>query len=347
MDVYTRLEPSTRYKLLELTPELTEILKQGSEPLSLKASSVEGEIVLCLSDATFQVRQKNHTNTLLLMTHTDAKLEGFASLESQLELTKVKGRIELLPLLPLYAEFGQPLPAGASQLSVQELMQRSPVSDGQFRHLFMAVANGSEVEGCAVVLTREFVTRTLGHLLTTLLALELDQSRLEVEAVVEAIGDPDYTPALVRTLLWKFSTAPETTQGAVFALDPVKVSQWYGINALQTFAQRVISPTDFLIHWKSVVPPFFECPIDLAMLAGHFVRPLLGKIQYVCLEGVLRETDPIKRFKMLFKLQGLWDINEIGPFIDDLNLRGLKRDTFVIKYAKRKQIGKRVVVTSR
>ncbi|ODQ78880.1 hypothetical protein BABINDRAFT_162550 [Babjeviella inositovora NRRL Y-12698] len=358
MDIYTRLRPSRQYKLLELTPEVLTILEAGTEELSIKASGKDSEIVLCSSDATFQIRQKNHTNTLLLMNHTqdgaDERLVGFSSLSSELELTKVKGKIDLISKIPVYANFGDDLSriesCGFLDITVDELVCRSPVSTSEFRTLWFDKYNGCEIEGKAVLLSRGFITQALNFVLTALLASELDMARLSVRDTLQAVEDTDYTHELVRTVLWKFSLFPTVNEQGEeqFSLDKAKVSKWYGVNALREHAQRLISPDEFLIAWKSAFPPFFDCPIDLQMLAGYYVRPLVDKIQYINLDTVvLVEKDPIKRFKMLFKLQSTWDMPDILPFIEDLNVRNLKIDNFIMKYAKKKRVGKKFVVTGR
>ena len=102
---------------------------------------------------------------------------------------------------------------------------------------------------------------------------------------------------------------------------------------------------EFLIKWKSTFPPFFACDIDMDMLRGYYYRPQQEHIQYLAKNTL--PTDAKERFQMLFALQSTWDLEDIEPFIEPLNTKGLKPELFVMKYARRRKVRGKVLVSGR
>ena len=121
---------------------------------------------------------------------------------------------------------------------------------------------------------------------------------------------------------------------------------WYGIRALRKYASRTSMPQEeFLVKWKSTFPPFSPFSIDIKMLKGWYFKPALTNIQYVSKD--ILPLDAKDRFKMLFKLQSQWDLEDISAFVEELNVKGLKIDNFIMKYARKKRVGKRNIVSGR
>ncbi|SCU97936.1 LAFA_0G14334g1_1 [Lachancea sp. 'fantastica'] len=370
--LYSKLQTDEGYKLLVLNDELLAALEANGR-LKFKAPNVDGSVVLCSTDKTWLLKQKNHSNTALIMKEfvpediAEKSIQLPAGVEepsvnhlaytkqsSELEARLVKGEIDI-SMLPIYTgdvksfkEFLQQ--SEGHQLTVEELENNSPCSKQEFS-VKWPILGGCAVEGIACLLSQEFISKVLHILLMSCMAETLDFEALDVSKVFAAVNKDmgegeEFNPfslEVVRTVIGKFSKVDE--QGK-FTLQVKAVSQWYGIEALRKFASRTIIPQEeFMIKWKALFPPYFKCDLDFAALRGYFYRPLGTNIQYFSKQSL--PDDPKGRFAYLFKLQSTWDLNEMIPYIEQLNTTGVKIDNFVMKYARRKRQGKLTLVSAR
>lgn len=104
---------------------------------------------------------------------------------------------------------------------------------------------------------------------------------------------------------------------------------------------------DFYVYWKDSFPDYFNCEIDLEMLIGHFVKDVdSSKILEIDRDRLPK--DIVKRVNYLMSIQSAWEQRYIQPFFDELNVKNIKRDNFIMKYArkKRERSGK-IIITSR
>lgn len=340
MKVSTHIEPSKDYRVIQLLPEIREALKDANQEIYIKASGPQSQLVLCTNTRTFRLRQKNHSNTVLVMKGKTDALMGFTSLHSELEPTPVRGNIDTSGV-PVFKNAHTFTP-GKSAPSINDVLMQSPISPLEFKKQWGEMS-GCEIAGEAVLLHRETITRILDLILSTVIAEGESFENLIVGEVYKNIKSVDETITfeMVETVIFKFSDPLIEP----FHIDSLKVSKWYGIHALSTFAKNPLSSDEFMIRWKSVIPGFFDCSIELSLLLGFFYRPLNGKVQYLQ-KGNL-PSNPRERFDQLFQLQSTWELEEIEPFISDLNTKNLKLESFIMKYAKRRKAAKKVLVSAR
>lgn len=370
INLYSKLTTNDNYKLIQLVPELLKALEDPAQELTFKALDRDtSEVVLCSNDKTWVVKQKNHSNTVMLMKEfvpqevvASEKLETFgmsaptmdylcfAKQTFELEPRPAKGQVDV-SRLPIYhgdeKHFQEEF---MPKITLQELFESSPCSKNEFDRIWFSLG-GCTVNGFVCILASGFISKSLHITLMSILAENLDVNNLQLEETHQAVckdmdDDEDFNPyslEVIRTVLEKFCNKKD---GGTYKLEMKQVAKWYGVVALKKFASKeLISQDEFMIKWKSLFPPYFSCDIDLNLLKGQFARPLRGKLQY--LPPSTLPHDIKDRFKMLFRIQNTWDIEDIKPFIEDLNTRGLKIDNFVMKYARRRKIGKQVLVSSR
>lgn len=116
VNLYNKLEPETGYKLLQLSDDLLDAFQTG--PVKFKALSDDaGNVVLCSEDKTWVIKQRNHSNTVILMNEfaptggipedkintfglprPGADWAGFSTLDSELEPRLVDGSIDVTQL---------------------------------------------------------------------------------------------------------------------------------------------------------------------------------------------------------------------------------------------------------
>lgn len=345
--IYANLNSDTSFRLIELSPELLEIIENDEEPIFIKASSEESDIVLCSKTKSFQIKQRNHSNTVMLMDSKNSCEEekggpfwGYSSQASVFECKPTSGKIDVRGI-PIYDGQGN-FKKGGLETSLEYLRENAPISDFEFDKAWFNL-NGSSINGQAVILSHDFITRSLHVLIMSIMASNLDFNELSLIEVYKTLSeDDDYTIDVVETVLRKFSKEDKEP----FSLNKEKIAQWYGIETLRKFgSEKYISPSEFFIKWKSEFPPFFECSIDLPLLNGFFVRPLPDRLQYLSKYELPKDIN--ERLRILFKLQSTWELNDIIPFIEEFNSKGLKFENFIMKFAKKKKVGKKIYVTPR
>lgn len=348
------------YKLLQLTPDLLEYIKDpASDELVIKASRDDhNHLVLCTDDRTWKLRQMNHSNTVLLLNdmgvnkfeksmeakdnYLSDKLVGFASLNYEYEPTRTKGYINI-NRLPIYDGSDSSVDSIEVRGTVMDLCENSPISANEFFQEWYNLC-GSEVDGRAVILARNFVTDALKTLITILIAQKIDYKNEDVYNInlYEMIKlmqneNEKYTQEVTRTILNKFGESESNNN--LFRLKGSDVSKWLGLQTLHETSLEVIPDKEFLLKWKSSFPAFYNVSIDINQLRGYFCRPIPGRLQYLN-PTTLNNSDMHSTVKELFQIVKEWDFDDFFPFIEKYIPPGKKAESIILKYAKRKKVGK-------
>lgn len=358
IELYSAVGLDDSYKLLQLTPDLVKILKEGSDNV-LQFKSLSGddkaEVVLCSRDKTWLVKQKNHSNTVLLMRGEEAeanKLVAFARTTFEYETRASHGELNL-ESIPIY-DGDEVFPRDRSKIKIKnmdELLENSACSELECETQWHTLG-GCEVNGCLCLLSSGFLSKALHVTLMSVMAENLNSDSLALAETSQAVSkDMDgsfnpYTREVVKTVLNRFGTLQEGS----WRLNHAEIAQWYGIQALKKYvSQRSMALDEFLIRWKALFPPFFPCELDIDMLRGWHLKR--GDGEAVQVQYVSRATLPPgarDRFAALFQLQSEWLLEDIAPFVSELNHRGLKLESFITKYARRRRAGNgRVIVSGR
>ncbi|CAI4058362.1 hypothetical protein SUVZ_03G0500 [Saccharomyces uvarum] len=378
INLHSASEYDPSYKLIQLTPELLDIIQDPAQNNQLRFKSLDedrSEVVLCSHDKTWVLKQRKHSNTVLLMkefvpeepiSFDETQLFGlskpymdilsFAKTESEFETREAEGQLNL-DAVPMYdgeLDFRERATKKSSARifeTLEELLENSPCSAVEGVLKWYKIG-GSVKDGVLCILSQNFLSKALHVLLMSVMAESLDLQRLQIDDTYEAVGKDiedefnPYTREIIRTVLNKFAVQEQQSQEETWRLRIPFIAQWYGIQALRKYVSGTSMPLDeFLIKWKSLFPPFFPCDIDVEMLRGYHFKPTDKTIQYVARSTL--PTDPKERFRVLFRLQSQWNLEDIKPLIEELNIRGMKIDSFIMKYARRKRLGKKTVVTSR
>lgn len=357
------------YKLLQLTPDILEHIKTNEEgELRLKSpSTLKNHIVLVTDDKTWKMRQMNHSNSVILLNNmninklnktiehiipveeTANKLLGVANLAYEYELTRTPGYIDI-GKLPIYNGHFEEATDIESCLSVNALLNDSPISREEFYCQWYNLC-GCEIEGKAVILSESFVTECLQLLIPILIMKNIDYKSDSFNINIHEISNEMHlqnkqcTPEVACTILHKFASADK--EGINFRLNNLAVTKWFGIQTFMKTKAKPISPKDFLLNWKSSFPPFYNVPIDLVQMRGYFCRPVNDQLQFLN-PASLTSSDLSTRVKELFQIGKEWEYDEFMPFISDHIPKGKKPESILLKYAKKKRIGKnRFVVCPR
>lgn len=368
MKLMASVDNGHHYRLLRLTPDLEQALAEGT--LVFKSSSISREPVLvgCTANKTYQLRQMNQSNTLLLARpfHDDdddglAEVDKSASLASQLDretisrtpssllafgaahnfIEPVEMTSSLLNSLdiPLYHGGGQ-ISRTPVKMSLEDLRMTAPMSDAQFDHQWK-MAGGFESSGIACLPADEFAQQILDEFL----------NECTVKRPREWFKTP--VPDLFTSLDCDIDE-PDQVQLAVtlkFAsengiLDARKIAQFYGSRTLYSLKFETYPLPDFLSKWSHNIPVEVPFELTLDMLSGLHYCPTPTTIRYFDEKNL--STNPKTRFKQLFAAKGTWGLEDMLPFIEPVRFnKAIKLDNFIMKFAKRRKIGTGVVISER
>lgn len=342
------------YKLVQLPPSLLELMKSSSsESLEFKApSSAKNHLVICSDSETYTVRQMNHSNTVLLLNDmapnplekrldhlvpseaADRILVGVGLSSYEYELTPTEGYIDTLDV-PMYD--GTAVPKSAK--TVETVLADLPIAREKFRQQWHRIL-GCEIEGVAVLLSPQFVTDALYTLISVLVAER--QTAFDVLDVAPRVQEenPKITSAVVNTLAERFCRR----LNSVYELDETEIATWFGVETLKKTLSPV-SDNELLLEWKSSLPPFFTAPLDLALLRGFYCRPVTGKVRYLARNSLSPEIHA--RIKEMFQMVREWDYDEFLPFVAEFIPPSKKADSVLLKYTRKRRVGKKVLVGPR
>lgn len=379
VNLHSKLTLDSTYKLIQLTPDLLKVIERNDSNLDtgleFKTLDVTGEnkhkseVVLCSSDKTWILRQKNHSNTVLLMKEYKPEkkvdvpehllfgykeqpsldLMGFSTTTYEYETNLIQGKINL-DMVPFYdgeLNFGQNFGQDAKTVylrTIDELVKNSASSKEECLEEWHKIG-GCIINGYICLPSDDFMSQALNVTLVSILGGSLDMSKLTLDETYKLVTDDideeynPYTLEVIRTVLNKFGTkfTKEEDDVEYWELNKQVIAKWYGKQALNKYArQHSVAIDEFLINWKSMFPPFFPCDIDINMLRGLIYKPTDDSIRYI--SRATLPMEPKDRFKVLFNLQSNWLLEDMAPFVEELNTRGLKLDNFIMKYARRRRV---------
>ncbi|OBA20507.1 hypothetical protein METBIDRAFT_44259 [Metschnikowia bicuspidata var. bicuspidata NRRL YB-4993] len=355
--VYNQLSHSNDYvyKLIQLPSELVEYMKnEPDKPLQFKApTNVKTQLAICTDTTTYNVRQMNHSNTQLLMNdmainkagHTLAhtsmanpamQLLGIGLASYIYELSEVAGYIQTGDL-PVYEGISSDLLQATK--SVADVRDDSTVAPKSFLSEWHALG-GSTVDGKAVVLSSKLITEVLHTIISLMIAEDIESFKIEKMAVVVAEQNKLFTRDIVDTVASKFSTTKED----VYSLDTERVAKWFGIETLRN-QKTAFTEKELLLAWKASLPPFYNASLDVKLLYGHFCRPSTDQIRYLRLESLSGNLHT--RIKEMFQMVKEWEYDEFLPFVLSFVPASKKADSIILKYARKKRVGRKVFVCPR
>ncbi|KAG7927608.1 hypothetical protein KL925_001966 [Ogataea polymorpha] len=353
MDLYSILEPdhqltSTKsLKLVELNSEVLQAIENKAE-LRLKSATNKDYPVLVTASKTFKIRQKNHSNCVLLLSEHNGDASSYARFSNELVLTPTEPTINLRGISVL-TQLSELTKNGATTL--ESVLENSPMSEQEFARLRPEL-NLVELEGNAYVLHDELVRDCLSNILRAIIE-ELVESGNEINImtrlqslnkqwvmdVVEKHREESYPPEITQTVLAKYT---KDSDGQLAFLNE-KVVRLYGILLLKNNTHEM-KEDDFALNLKLTMPFNYHPDIKLEYLKGNFITEN-GFIRYFA-ESDLSQN-PVERISELFKLKKEWKLEDIEPFVARINTKKIKTDKFLIKYAKVRRVGRQTVVCAK
>ena len=239
-----------------------------------ESQPTKNNVVLCSSNKTWLLRQKNHSNTVLLMKEFKPEKEivlpenllfgkneqptlnllGFSKTTYEYETKPIQGKINL-DLIPIYdgeLNFGKDNNNGSTQYlkSINELMDNSACSREECLNEWYRIG-GCTINGYICLFSESFMTKALHVTLVSILDGSLDMNKLDLEETFKLVTkdiDEDYNPytlEVIRTVLNKFGIrilkedSRDKNVGDVYwKLNMELIAKWYGKQALMKYASQ-------------------------------------------------------------------------------------------------------------
>lgn len=139
------------------------------------------------------------------------------------------------------------------------------------------------------------------------------------------------------------------TNIAAYELSGDNIVSWFGLHVLKSKEGTELATDEFIDLWTKSIPvslsDLTQQPLDLSALVGNFVKVSPTRILYFTKTQL--SDNPKTRFSQLLAVKSQWELAEIIPFLEDIRNKSVKMESFIMKYAKKKTVGKRVYVSAR
>jgi sister chromatid cohesion protein DCC1 len=340
------IDPTNQYRLLELSPRLLKAVETNSH-LQIKSSHNSGDVTLCTESKTFKLRQINQSNTLLIVNGEEVEdnaVTAFGTASSFLEGQEIIGSIDLTTV-PVYRGDGEITKTESSiEETVESLRSRSPASNEEFEALWTQNI-GVEVKGVACLLDNQMTSTILTDILLTAVSKKMSLNNVDRDLIVSQSSIEEDRP-VIEQVFRRFTSLGHDETTIAYMFEAKAISHWYGLQVLRENAKSTnLNIMEFLDRWKQAIPVNLGVELNIDDLVGHYVVPNPDTIRYFT-SSILSDK-PKTRFHQLFTIKSSWDFEEIVPFIEDIRNKSVKMESFIMKFARKKTVGKKVIVTAR
>ena len=228
MSLYSEIDKTSKYKLLELDPDLLEYLTTSERPqLILKGPRNDSKLVLCTDTKTFKVREIQHSNSLFVMRSGANDCRLLSNVPSSWETIDITGSNDhcddAFHNVPVYygatgtnlqhdakptgGAFGKPKLERKRPETLVALKLRVPVSEAQFSQLWADRAGVELTDGRLYTLSDDVINDVLRDILVVVMKdIKSVDPALVYAQLAGADGGPYEEPeTVVESVIKKFS----------------------------------------------------------------------------------------------------------------------------------------------
>jgi sister chromatid cohesion protein DCC1 len=247
-----------------------------------------GNAVLCTPDKTFNIRQKNSSNTVYILqpgqddtsSIAEPGLTGISKPESTLEtlpITNFTAAAHIRRLLPVLTTTGQ-LTGTRDSSTKSQLLKNVPFSDSEcevaYRELSVFVQ--STTDHC-IVPSAQLKIETWLSMLENTRANGIDlTSELDQDAMLSLKdGLEDLETGLCDAIVHSFTS---TNAEGRTSIDSDRLLRWVGLNRLEADALKTpISIATFKASWKDALPEKLRGKVEISLLSDRHQLSAGGK----------------------------------------------------------------------
>lgn len=333
--------------------------------------------MLCTDDKTFRVREAYHSNSLFVSTANVSSNPAYSHCKSDSvilldnipaiwETVAVDNdRVSLPNSIPVYKGIEETKESSGEnsriglqrrKMTLHEIKHTTAISKQQFDKLWrenagVEVMDYEDEEGQTLgyIIHRLVIWKVLNGILAAIetgvvpyLTINNIYPGTLQECLARTGGKKQDEPfTVIESIVRKFSDEPQEP----YSLNIPRITHWYGINTLQEHEEELLDQSEFLSLWKQSFPIAVLDPLELSTLEGNYINMSEGKIIYFTKETL--SNDPKERIGQLLSIKPAWELPEILPFIQDIIPKTSKVDSFIMKFARKKTVGKKIIISKR
>ncbi|XP_074640253.1 sister chromatid cohesion protein DCC1-like [Tubulanus polymorphus] len=326
-------------KLIELDDDVYQSLKKGDR-LSIRGEKHEGA-VLCTSDKTYNMKEAETSNSLLLLPTLDiinsdeqepdvlnryvqsVKHQYYELKPCKPKLKKLKELLEMSPYSgQLHEETSM---ENVKMYTYDELLDVIQASEDELMKALKAL-QVCTIDGKMRILEFDYLSQVLSSLF-----LLLDEKDWSYDAIpgthcCEILADL-YPKEVVLHVLNCYSDPVDDVEGA-FCFNEHKVCRFHAEILLRH--NDKFNFQDFMKTWNESVPQNMN--VDLLQIQGLALIDRNSKPETITYFPVSELPENVsERFAALFKAKEKWSLDEITPYIVDLSSESCKVSALLTK----------------
>lgn len=322
-------------KIMEVDKGLAEALETGST-LTLRGEAEDG-VVLCSADKTYDVREAETSNSLLLLDGVTWPQEASAGDSlARLERRSIQGvyhtylevkemRPRLRRLFHLMSDKDGKYPGGTGY-RFEDLCSRIQCSETELKS-GLAETGAIEMEGKWYTLQADYKMKVL-----SLITNFIEENSWPLDGVVREETLRELSEIENRDVVEKVFDAfldPTDDGGGKYSLNAPAVSRFYGEYLLQTTG-NAFNLAEFMVMWQQAVPEGVRTDVE-EHLRG--IALIDKKVVKYFPEWKLTENVQ-ERLTSLFAIKEKWTLEEIAPFVEKLTAPKLNVNALLTKYSR-------------
>ncbi|XP_062611315.1 sister chromatid cohesion protein DCC1-like [Saccostrea cucullata] len=345
------------FKLLEVNDTVLETLTDGGRVV-IRGNS-EDMAVLCTKTATFEIKEAEISNSMLIVPQLDIGPDLDDSGPQRLKVSKVTSVMnnyyELRPCKPKVSKLKKLLEENMYSGRECEQDEEHQGHKYSFEDL-LNIVQGSEteikeslkklqacpIEGMWRVLDFDFLTQVFNHIIQLCEENDWLSTGIPLEECCETLQE--LFPSEVLTHVIECYADEMKSDAKFYSLNEDKICQFFAELILRNSGKFNLK--EFLRVWEQTVPQGMKT--NLSQLEG------MALIDRNCMPEVIwyfpvddLPEDIGERFNMLFKTREKWILSEITPYIRDLTTVKVDVGGLLTKYARASMLNGIKVFSSR
>jgi len=332
-------------KLLEVTPDVADSLQSG-DVLTMRGEEGDNS-VLCSSNKTFELKEAETSNSLLLLPEISFPDQIAGSETRRLDWGSVTGifhkyleLVEVRPKLRKMKEILSETPytedskkTGQTGPSFTDLLDKVQASEEELKEALKQF-ECLELDGMWFILDQDYQMKVLSYILRF-----FDENSWKFDCVqkAETVAEiSSLVPSEVVEQVFDIYCSPMLGGTSdEFSLDKDKVCRFYGDFLLAANTAYLLP--EFLEMWQNAVPDGITT--DIGQLAGLVLvedkdPPVIKRFTESSLPPSI--TD---RLSVLFAARERWTLDEISPFVSTLTTNKLNVNALLTKHARALNVG--------
>ncbi|CAG8608875.1 5659_t:CDS:2 [Paraglomus brasilianum] len=359
------------YRILDFTKELGDLYAEKIEtnadefPNLCIKGALDEEAVFCTDDATFQLRKRLTTNSMLICSEVpisdDSPLPEIQTDNVTYDNTHEVRMVEVLDNQTFTGELVRIIPKFEKMDTLLEAtMYKGPDEEEQYlKHStkFYTLADLDEIiqasleeikqvlkkrlaielDGYWRYIDPDYMYRTLDIILSTAISdgISLDEIRLsDICMSLNGLGIPE---DIARHCLKQFSeVGNEHADDCSYRISKTKVCKYMGTHLLRKERDKYRwMVDDFVTEWQQIVPFDFDPSLDL--LRGEYLLDsdsALGKSTIRYFSASELPTSAPERFDILFAARFKWEADDIRTYVEDISFDTMHRDYLLLEHGR-------------